>query len=102
MTDQIINALAIISVLLGAIFVVSLSICFSISKIENMSEKTHELLKQIGENTRDKTIPLKPQDVEFKKSDIKWGHCPTCRKLINSHNKHCGDCGTEIDWSDTE
>lgn len=62
-----------------------------------------KLLKQICENTRDKTIPVKPVNVTVTESKItKWASCPICGELILDSKKHCEKCGAEIDWSDTE
>ena len=66
-------------------------------------KETKELLKKICENTRDKTIPVKPVNVEVEKSPIgKWGNCPICSALIHNAYDHCKNCGAELDWSDTE
>lgn len=62
-----------------------------------------KLLKQICENTRDKTIPVKPVNVTVTEQKIsKWASCPICGKLIHDSEKHCEKCGAKIDWSDTE
>lgn len=91
----------IIIILLFTIVVLLLAILGSISsKTDNDTKK---LLKQICENTRDKTIPVKPVNVTVTKSKTtKWATCPVCDELIHSEKKHCEKCGAEIDWSDTE
>lgn len=97
MTDfesTIIILLSIMSVLL---FIILSSMPFKTDK------DTIKLLKQICENTRDKTIPVKPVNVTTETSRVrKYAHCPVCGNLTSNYFRHCDKCGTEIDWSDSE
>jgi NADH pyrophosphatase NudC (nudix superfamily) len=46
----------------------------------------------------DKTKPTKP----IHKHDLKqFGTCEKCNARVNirHHNKHCGNCGQALDWS---
>lgn len=89
-----------IIILLSAIFTLLFVITIYVTT-EN--KETKELLKQIRNNTNDKTKPVKPVNVTVSKSNIiKYANCPICEKLTSSHFKHCDNCGAEIDWSDTE
>lgn len=61
------------------------------------------LLKQICENTRDKTTPAKPVNVRPSKSEVtKWASCPACGSVVLNNKKYCDKCGQALDWSDSE
>ncbi len=91
----------IIIILLFTIFVLLLAILSSIST--KTDKEIVKLLKQICNNTRDKTVPVKPVNVSVTKSKItKWATCPICGELIHNEKKHCEKCGAELDWSDIE
>lgn len=84
--------------------IIALFLFIIVSHIPFKTDKeTKELLKQICNNTKDKTKPVKPVNVIVEKSSInKYAKCPICGKLTSSSFKHCDNCGVEIDWSDTE
>ena len=90
----------IIIILLFTLLVVLLAILSSIST--KTDKDTVKLLKQICDNTRDKTIPVKPVNVSEQTRITKWASCPVCGELIYSEKKHCEKCGAELDWGDTE
>ena len=87
----------LLSIIALMLFIIASHIPFKIDK------ETKELLKQICINTKDKTKPVKPIDVTVENARVtKFAHCPICGKLTSSSFKRCDNCGTEIDWSDTE
>lgn len=97
MTDfesTIIIFLSIISVLLFAL----------VSSMPFKTDKdTKKLLKQICENTKDKSKPVKPVNITTERARVtKFAVCPICSKLISSSFKRCDNCGAEIDWSDND
>ena len=97
MTEIETTIIALLTLIFLMLFIIVLSMPFEPNK------DIKKLLKQICENTRDKTIPVKPVNVKATESKItKWGACPVCGDLIHDSEEHCRKCGAELDWRDTE
>ena len=97
MTDNEVTIIILHLIIILMLLIMAFSMPFKTDK------ETKELLKQICNNTRDKTIPVKPVNVTVGKARVtKFATCPCCSQLITNRTKHCENCGAEIDWSDTE
>lgn len=97
MTDFENTIIILLSIIALLLFIIVSHIPFKTDK------ETKELLKQIRNNTTDKSKPVKPINVTVEKSSIrKYANCPICGKLTSNSFKHCDNCGATIDWSDTE
>lgn len=88
-----------ITILLSGIFT---ALLFIAKSVQSDLAETNQLLKQIRNNTTDKTIPVKPVNVSANYETTKWAYCPICRRSVHSNEKYCDRCGTKLDWGDTE
>ena len=96
MTDFENTIIILLSIIALFLFIIVSHIPFKTDK------ETKELLKQIRDNTRDKSIPVKPVNVSANAETTKWAYCPICKRAVHSNEKYCDRCGTGLDWSDTE
>lgn len=92
--------ITIIIILLSAILTVFFIIAVIIS---DFNKETNKLLKQIRDNTVDKSKPVKPVNVSAESTRVtRFADCPLCGRRVSSSSKHCDKCGIEIDWSDVK
>ena len=89
----------LITILFSGIFALLLVITTDVARYGG---ETKELLKEIRNNTKDKTKPVKPVMVSKNAETTKWAYCPICRRAVHSNEKYCDRCGTGLDWGDTE
>ena len=83
--------------------IIALFLFIIVSHIPFKTDKeTKELLKQICNNTKDKTKPVKPVNVSANAETTKWAYCPICKRAVHSNEKYFDRCGTGLDLSDTE
>lgn len=92
-TEEII----LITILLSAIIVVLIIIA---RNMLDFNKEINKLLKQISDNTLDRSKPVKPVNVRSENTRItRFADCPLCGRRISSSSKHCDKCGVELDWS---